>query len=181
MVWVVESSIPPDGSITEDKLADGAVTNVKVNAAASIALSKLADDVATQAELDAHSAADLAVAHPTWVPTFQAGVGALNTPRENTSGRPILVFARVTIQCTEQIATQHDEGRVKALVENANPPTISRTATAFHMSDTGEAEDEKVEFSLSFVVPDGWFYELETETIVGGPTFALLGVTEVVL
>jgi hypothetical protein len=62
----------PDGSVGTAELADGAVTNVKVNASAAISYSKLAltgsilvadlaFDPATQAELDAHTGASTSV------------------------------------------------------------------------------------------------------------------------
>jgi hypothetical protein len=44
-----------DGSVTEDKLADGAVTNVKVNGAAAIAKSKLAALAIVDADVNAIS------------------------------------------------------------------------------------------------------------------------------
>lgn len=76
-----DTRTPSDGSVTNAKVASGAaIAYSKLSLASSVQVSDLAFDPATQAELDAHTGLQSALAHGGIAPAFTAAGGAETIP-----------------------------------------------------------------------------------------------------
>ena len=87
---------------------------------------------------------------------------ALDTIYQNTTGRPIIIC--VDVLCT-RANVANATAYILGKIGTTSPPAVTVATCGFPVKTNTPAD---ARFSLTFVVPNGWYYELETLTTGAG-------------
>lgn len=103
---------------------------------------------------------------------------AVNTDITPNTTKATLVMATVSIT-----AARGQHGRVTAVVGAAANPTTeyARAAISNTDADSVNASSNILEATLTFIVPAGFVYRLNTTNVAGTPTISLLNAYEMAL
>jgi hypothetical protein len=130
-----------------------------------------------------------------WVGRLSSG-GSLNSPTVTTPARlfnttytpsatrPVLVLASVEISCTSTLSLlSADDGQVNLVSDLGAPATVRASVRNRNLQTLGllVGSQQLIRYEMSFLLPAGWSYRLNTVSNVAAPTFSLINVVEEVL
>jgi len=102
--------------------------------------------------------------HPNPTPVDQSANRSTGNVYQNNTGKSMTVLIEcVVISGGGAIAI------LKVFIGSANPPTLE-VAIVSNEDDTAPITSNTQSSTVSFIVPTGWFYELQNHSLNGGTT-----------
>lgn len=119
------------------------------------------------------------------IPNPTQPVRALNTPFQPSLTRPVLCIYSVEIAAGFGNGSPGANGSVDLCSDPFNPPTTVRCKVvndmAGQISPVGDFLVLRPTLILVFLAPPTWWVSMETDSTGGGPSFALVAVSEIIL